>query len=598
MDERVWHYIRPNETVRMPRRHIFLDTESKRDKTKNGYRQIWRLGVAAYRQADKGRPARDYLRAYDDPRTLWTDVSQFTKPRTRTVLWAHNLGYDVRIADAFRALPALGWRLDAHNLANRGTWLHWTNAGRTLLMVDSTSVFPAPLATLAKSFMHPKMPLPKDSDPDRVWRERCIRDVEILRQAIVSYLEWIEAKGLGSWRMTGAAQSYAAFRSKHLTHNMMVHADADAIAAERRAMWTGRCEAYWRGNTGNVGIEEWDLSLAYPRIAEREEVPTRLIGPMHPSNALAAALHRPRTALLADVEVETDRPTVPTKVDGRMAWPVGRFETTLWTPELRLLAATGAKVTVTAAWRYQTAPALQAWARWIMGELAETNPHTEQWQRLILKHWARALIGRFGMSYTKWSRYGTTTGHDVRASTVYDVQTGEEYELSHVGNTVARSDGVVEWVESQPAITGYIMSCARVWLWDLLQAMPEQSVLYADTDSFYITREHHDAAWDLAQSPIGQGLRLKASYRRANFLGPRQIITDGRPRMAGIPRSADVLPNGTLAGEVWASLTTSLLRGEASTVTTTDRTWKVSGADHRRAPGNRGWTQPLTVGRG
>jgi hypothetical protein len=598
MDERIWHYVRANETTRIPRRHIFLDTESVAVRTKHGHRQRWRLGVAIFRVADKGRRAHDETRTYRDSRSLWADVSAFAKPRSRTILWAHNVGFDVRIADAFRALPALGWRLEAHNLANRGTWLSWRRGDSTLLMVDSTSVFPVPLATLAKSFLRAKLPLPADGDPWDAWMARCVRDAELLRDSVVAYLDWLDEADLGNWQMTGAGQSYAAFRHRHLTHKMLVHADPHALALEREAMWTGRCEAYWRGRTRHVGLEEWDLELAYGRLARDNEVPTQIIGPVDSSTPLRALLGRPHQTIVARVEVETDQPVAPARIDGRILWPVGKFETVLWAPELELALASGARVRATEIVRYHTAPALKQWAEWIIDALRIDNPNTLAWQRIVLKHWVRALIGRFGMSYTKWSRMGTTANHDVRFTTVYDTTTQETYDLTHLGDAVMRADGVVDWAQSQPAITGYIMSLARVWLWKLCQAMPPQSVLYADTDSFYTTRNYHAAAAALAATPLGEGLRLKSTYTRAEILGPRQVITDGRARISGIPRAATLLPGHQLTGEVWDSLEVSLRRGDTSAVTTTDRRWKVSGVDRRRAAGPDGWTQPITVGRG
>lgn len=594
-DDRVWHYVRRNETIRIPRRHIFLDTESTSERTRKGHVQRWRLGVAATRTAEKGRTARESFGVYDSPVDLWRAVEMATKPRHRTVLWAHNLGYDVRISESFDVLPSLGWRCTAHNLANRGTWLTWRKNEATLLLVDSQSIYPVPLQQLGVTFMRPKLSLPKGEDSRDHWVARCTRDVEILRDAVVAYLDWIEKEELGSWQLTGAGQSYAAFRHRFMTHSMMVHCDAEALAAERRAMWTGRCEAYWRGKTGLVGVEEWDVSLAYGRIARASNVPVRLIGQLGPDADLAALLARPGYAVLADVQIETSRPTVPCTVDGRMAWPVGTFTTTLWGPELRLAIDTGATVHAQRVWIYAAKPALAQWAEWIITQLECDDGSVPAWQKIVLKHWVRALIGRFGMRYTSWEPYAVTPDLRLLHADVYDVDTGEEYSLSHVGRDAYRSAGEVEWDQSQPAVTGYVMSQMRVWLWHLMQAMGDKAVLYADTDSFYVTGEHHDQAVMLSRSHLGQGLRLKEIYDRATILGPRQIVTGGRPRISGVPKSAVALANGTYQGDVWTSLTASMRRGETSTVTTTDRVWKVSGVDHRRAPGPDGWTVPMLV---
>lgn len=594
-EDRVFHYVKRGTTARMPRRHIFLDTESTSERTARGHRQRWRVGVAAHRVAEKGRAVKQSMAVYNDPVSMWTGIGEVTRGRSRTVVWAHNLGYDVRIADAFTVLPKLGWKCVQHNLANRGTWLHWRRGEATMLMCDSMSVFPVPLQQLALARGTAKTRLPDDGDSRELWVARCTRDVEILRDSLVDYLDWIEREQLGSWQLTGAGQSYAAFRSRFMTHNMLVHADPDALEAERRAMWTGRCEAYWKGRTGRVGVEEWDQALAYARIARDSYVPTRLIGEIDPNTDLANLLGRKCYSVLADVDMETSVPIAPTKVDGRIAWPVGTFSTTLWSPELRLALDSGANVSVKRLWLYQAQPALKKWAEWIIDGIESEDSDIPPWLWIILKHWARALIGRFGMQYTEWQEFGATDDLRLLHADVYDTTTGSEFSLSHVGNSVFRESGEVEWGQSQPAITGYVMSAARVWLWQLVNAMGPRAVLYADTDSFYVTGEHHERARQLAASALGDGLRLKSTHKGAVILGPRQLLVDGQPRIAGIPKRAEKLGGNRFVGEVWTSLRTGLRKGIVSAVPVHDRKWTVKGVDHRRADGPDGWTVPLVV---
>lgn len=595
MSERAWHYVRGNEITRLPRKHIFLDTEAHSERTKTGHDQSWRLAVACYRDAPKGRAPKERWETYSDPAALWADVAAFTRARNRTVLWAHNLGYDVRVTDMFRTLPALGWSLEAHNLANRGTWFQWRRDGASLTMVDSASVFPVPLSRLAPCFALAKEELPGQDDSRERWMARCTRDVQILRDGVCAYLAWLEAEDLGNWQLTGAGQSYSAFRHRHLTHKMLVHCDVDALVAERRAMWTGRCEAYWHGKTRLSGVEEWDLALAYARVAAMEHVPTRLLGMAPPGADLGGLLTRSRTAVLAQVDVQTDVPILPTIMDGRMMWPTGRFTTTVWSPEITLALDSGAKLHCRRAWIYRADPALAQWAHWIISQLEDPNANTPAWLRIVLKHWARALIGRFGMSYTKWATLGRTQDLAVRMSTVYDLRDDTTWQFSHVGDRVHRSDGAVEWDQSQPAVTGHIMSACRARLWRLIAAMPARSVLYVDTDSLLIPAEFHDEAAALAATPLGEGLRLKSTWPSATIFGPRQIITGDVVRMAGVPRKARRLPDGTIVGETWQSLMASLRRGRPATVMVTDRTFRARGVDRRRVATASGWTDPIRV---
>lgn len=598
MDSRPWHYVKHNRTSRLPRRHIYLDTEAVSTRTNVGQRQRWRLGVAKFTAAEKGRRATEVMRTFTDPRALWPAVSDHCRARSRTVLWAHNLGYDVRIAEAFTVLPELGWRLVGHNMAPRGAWLQWRRDETSLVMVDSCGVYPTSIEAIGQWFDHAKEPLPSDADDFAVWQRRCQIDVEILATAVQTYLAWLEREDLGNWQLTGAGQSYAAFRHRFMAHELLVHGDAEALAAERRAMWAGRCEAYFHGRTGYVGVEEWDMQTAYARIARDNPVPIRLRGRAANPERMEAWLANPSIAILAETEVDTTVPVLPTVHDGRILWPVGHFTTTVWDPELRLALATGARLTPRRIWIYQREPALHDWAAWIINRLASNDTICPPWMRTILRHWSRALIGRFAMHYQNWAPLGSVEELAVRHGPVYDTSTGVETMLTQIGRDIFRADGVMEWDQSMPAITGYIASLCRVDLWHLLHAMGPRRVLYADTDSIMVSGRHAGAVRELAASRPDLALRLKTRWRGATIYGPRQIITDERVRVAGVPTKAQRLPSGKLAGEVWSSLAVSLRRGQPGMVEIRDRRWTLRGIDRRRTPGPDGWTVPVHIQEG
>jgi hypothetical protein len=595
MDDRVWHYIRPNETTRLPRRHIFLDTEARRVDITNGETQSWRVGVATFVSAEKGKATKEHTAVYDDPGKFWRDCEEFSSKRARTILWAHNLGYDVRIAEALIILPARGWRLHAHNLASRGTWFVWRKADATLTMVDSNSVFATPLQTVAKCFGLGKPELPGDDDSKEAWTARCAADVHILRTAIMAYLGWIESADLGNWQLTGSAQAYAAFRHRFLTHKMLVHDDNEALAAERRAMWTGRCEAFWHGALLGQVVHEWDFHLAYARIAQEYSIPVRLVGPMPPKYPWRRYLDHPKVAVLAEVSVTTALPVVPTERGGRMVWPTGTFVTTLWGPELKAALDAGATVTIVRGWLYRTEPALKAWAEWVIGQLAADDAEVPAWRKIILKQWARSLIGRFAMTYSKWEPFGTMPVTETRRWTSVDAKSKTQTDMVQIGRDVWHHSGTEEWSQSQPAITGFIMSVARVRLWNVISTLPREATLYVDTDSLFSTDRFHDQVKAVADSPLGHGLRLKRSWDGFAIYGPRQVVTGELVRISGLPTRARRVGRHEFEGNVWESLATSTKRGRFAEVRVMRRSWRIHGVDNRRKGGAIGWTEPIEV---
>ena len=593
--ERVWHYIKPNETTRIPRRHIILDTESVEHRIPNGHVQTWRLAAVCLYRCEPGRKPSTRWIDYDEPDKLWQDITSFTHSHGRTIVWTHNLQYDLRISDALNQLTKLGWQLESHNFTPRNTWLIWRRESATLVMVDSLSVYPVPLSTVGKCFGIGKLALPSHTADRSEWLRRCGRDVTILFKAVTSYLEWLEKEDLGNWQMTGSGQVWAAFRHRFMHHKMLVHADDEALAAERRAMWTGRCEAYWHGKMDREVVHEWDMTLAYPSIARDCPVPVRLMGPMPNLDTWRQWLDNPNVALLADVTITTPAPVVPAAHEGRVLWPVGTFSTTLWDPEIKAALDAGASVTVHRGWLYRARPALRDWAQWVIDQLDDVDNEVPAWRKLILKNWARALIGRMAMTYQGWEPFADSPNLGLSRSPCMDVDTGESYELMQVGTSVWRSIGRQDWDQSLPMVTGYVQSVARVRIWTIIHALPPKSVLYCDTDSILVIDEWSHRVADVAAKYPEFRLRLKRSWDGFAIYGPRQIVTGERVRISGIPLTARKVEDRVFEGEVWDSLTTSLRQGHTDAVTIRDRTWHARGVDRRREGPDMGWTSARTL---
>lgn len=593
--DRAWHYTKPLTTTRMPRHHAFMDVEARSSRFGGGWVQTWRVGVVAYHSAPKGKPVVSAERVYDTPADLWTDLTSRVPRKGRLVLWAHNLAYDVRVSQALTILPGLGWRLTQCCLTPGATWLQWAREGRSLVMVDSRSVFPAPLADLGATMGMGKPDLPDEGAPADRWVARCRADVHILRSVVLRYLDRLERLDLGDWRVTGGAQAWAAFRRRHLTHQMLVHWHEDARGAERVAMWTGRCEAYWHGHDRLMTVEEWDMTLAYPRAARDVAVPTALVTVIRDQRDLAAWLDRAGHAVLAVVDVVTEVPLVPASELGRILWPVGSFRTTLWDPELRLLLDAGARVTFVRGWAYRAAPALRAWAEWVMSQLADADRAGEAWWGVVIKSWARSTIGRMAMSYKEWERVATAPTTGLRSASYRDMDTGMTGEMMQVGQDLFVATSAVEWPGSMPSVTGYIQSTVRAWLSAMLAELPAGMVLYADTDSLLTPAVATSEMEALARRWRHTGLRLKRVWRGVEILGPRQIITGTEVRVSGVSKRGTRTGARTVVGERWESLAKALASRRATSVRVTPTTWTLRGVDTRRDVGVDGWTAPVRL---
>jgi hypothetical protein len=588
------HYIRENKAARVPKRLIIIDSEARATRKRSGETQQWRCGAAMFiHWTTKGFCHRD-LRTYTDPESLWADVAEFTRPGQRTVLYAHNLPYDLRITQALLWLPRNDFSLTAIRLASKGTWSKWGRDKATLTLCDSASLFPVTLYTLGKQWGIPKLPLPEGED-EIEWMERCVQDVRILARTMISYFDWLRTGVAGNWQVTGAGQAWAHWRHSHYTHPILVHSDESATAAERRAMWTGRAENWQWGRDLTAPAYEWDWQNAYPRLTRDNDVPVKLAAVACSANMRDLEVMMRKWIVLADVTVTTDVPVVPTKHQGRILWPVGTFDTTLWQPELQLLLRSGATFRVTRVWLYRPEPALAQWASWVLNELHTGDPDRPVWAGTLLKHWSRALIGRFATQYQDWELLGHDPVERVTTGRMHDMRTGETSEFMQIGHEVHVMTGLTESDDSCPQITSYVMSLARVQLWEAVQAAGPDNVLYMDTDSIVVNTVGHRRMEVATRAGRFEGLRVKGRHRGYEIYGPRAAVIGGETKLSGVPRNSVRTSETVWEGEVWTQLEHALTIGEHDRVSIGKRRYTVRWNEFRRFRVNGGRTVPYEL---
>jgi hypothetical protein len=588
------HYIKENKAARVPHRVVIIDSEARTERRISDEVQQWRCGAAMFvhwtSRGNIHREVREYLR----PQDLWADVAEFTRKRERTVLYAHNLPYDMRITQALTWLPRCGFTLTTIRIASQGAWSKWTRDDASLALCDSASLFPVTIHTLGRFLAMPKLGV-KDDNDDAAWMARCVRDVEILGETIVQYFEWLRTGIAGNWQVTGAGQSWAHWRHNHYTHPVLIHADDEATAAERRAMWAGRAENWRWGKDLTAPVYEWDWQNAYPRLTKDHPVPVKLTGTARSASAKDLRAMMKRWIVLADVEVRTEKPIVPARHNKRILWPVGQFETTLWSPELELLLDNGADVKVKRMWLYKGEPALKSWADWVLAELNERSEGRPRWQGVLLKHWSRALIGRFATQYQDWELLGYDPVERVTTGRLYDVQTGESGQFMQVGHEVHLMTGITESDDACPQITSYVMSLGRAQLWRATQVAGEENTLYMDTDSVVVNAVGDRRLADATRRGVFPGLRMKGRHSGYEIYGPRAALIGGETKLSGIPRAAARTGERVWVGEVWTQFERALATGEHDRVTIAKRQYTIRFNEFRRARRHDGSTHPYRL---
>lgn len=588
--DRRTHLLKPGGGTRIPRHHAFLDVETRAERAGPVFRESWRLACATRVTGDPRRgwtkhPIVSYRRPYE----LLADVLAWTPNRGRLIVWCHNLSFDLRASQLIELLPAAGFTLEQINLDGQASWARFRDHDRTVMFCDLASWLPAPLHQIGRDLGMTQHGTPRRDAPEGVWARRCAQDVRILTAAVMSLIGWVEDQDLGSLRPTGAGQAYAAWRKNHLTHPPLVHDVAPVLEAERRAMWTGRCEAWRHGQLTAGPWTEFDLPVCYPTIAADSEVPCKLRGTIAQPTVSRTVDLTGRYRVLADVEMDLDLEVCPAWAGDHIHWPIGHVRSWLWDPELLLALRYARDAVVHEAVIYEPAPALKSAADWILGQLTDPASGATALQRRALKHWARALIGRVALRYRQWDDFAAVDGSGLSLGLIQDGVGGPVSDMMQVGGTLRVLSGMVEADESLPQITGWIMAEARRRLWRLIEVAGAGNVAYMDTDSVIVDARGAQRLLDHLRTDPLWGLRRKATYRRLEIRGPRMLVLDDTPRIAGIPKTAVPDGHGGYHAEIFLGLREAVLRGAAGTVEVMPRTFTLSAPDRRRThvPGGR-----------
>lgn len=572
-----------------------FDSESRSTYNGDMESQTWAMGAAIRWRTDLKTGDHAEARTFESPRGLWEWVTEYCKKGQRTCMAAHNLGHDTLITQVMDILPALGWRLEWCNLDRNVSSMTWRSDNGTLVLWDTWTWLPLPLSTIAPTVGLRKLKMPPDTAGHYKWEKYCMRDAEILYRVVTDIIAYLKSEDLGNWQPTGAGMSYATWRHKFMEHKVMVHDDPDALDAERKAMHTGRAEAWKHGLLKGGRWVEVDLRNAYVTIASQCDLPCKIKfhhGSLSVSQYRKLAEHY---RVLCRVRCTTDLPMVPYHDGSHTLWPVGTFETWLWDTEIELLVNGGQEVSIREAYVYTRQPILQKWALFVIGILRDPSESVSPVVRTWLKHCSRALIGRIAMRSTRWELFGSNPFGHACVTRMVDGETGVSKRLMHVGQETFIESGLVEGRDSLPQVTGWIMAECRSRLWLAMRAAGLDQLAHVDTDSVLVSAKGLEALKAAYGDTWADTWAVKGGAKRVVVYGPRNYRWQHERKTSGVPRKAkEILPN-VFEGERWMSVSAAMEAGTADTVYVKSGKWTVKTRDPRRVHLQGSETVPFEV---
>ena len=589
------HYIRHNKRVFTPRRCLFVDTETR--ESREGQTAKHRAFMVAAIYATRSRSGSLAIR---DSR-VFLSISEFhnylislLRPREALWLFAHKAEFDVFAAALMdllinnlgvRSLPASG--------QGRFFWRARTERG-TLVVVDTLNFFDASVQEIGRWVGLEKLKMP-DPDADLAeWAAYCMRDVEIIYRAMSRVFDLIRQEQLGSFSPTLASTAFSIYRHRFMPpRSILSHQRRRVTRLERDAHYGGRAEPWWMGHyEGSVFY--LDVNSMYASVMRDLDAPVRLEAYI-PDGSVAQLLRAMRDRfVIADVLVEVEEPVAPCRRDGVVLYPVGRFWTTLASPELELVMKKGRILNVGRMAIYRTARIFREFVDYCWEKRHEALAAGDA---VGARFWKRIMNSVYG----KFAQYGYEQ-HVRRMDDGFEGVLVENVVVADTGKRITffRVNEDMIWMERTPlhrdglvAVAAAVTSAARVRLWEIIEKAGVENVLYVDTDAVMVTLQGRMRLEGMIGDGLGM-LKEKWASTGVRILGSKRYLSEVARALASIPRDAVAVEGGKVKVRTMSHWQSQLARSELAAVTFVEGVKTIRPGTKIRA-GGHGATLPVRL---
>jgi hypothetical protein len=611
-----------NKSEATPGTIIFFDTETHYDKRTayaTGQYHRLRLGYAIAGRLERGRWTREKRLRFTTATEFWTLVNACSDPRRPIWLFAHNIGFDLttvqfpeRMAsDEFRLFDGTEGDSKTNRLGNKVkqdkgfvcldnppiilSLMHrdkWK-----LICIDTFNYWTTSLAKMGEMLGKPKLEMPAYEASDEDWFVYCQNDVEIAKDAVLGYIDWIKENNLGKFRFTAPSQAMAAFRHRWNKPQIKTHNNTALRSFEREAYYGGRLQCFYIGDV-NEQVFELDVTSLYPSVMHEQLYPSKLVDFCLPNTHTTLTDTQIGLDTIAAVKLKTNI-GFPKKQGGLgTVYPVGEYWTTLAGPELVLAQELGLIKEIRGWAKYELRDIFTGFVTWFWQYRQEQTRLGNTLNSNLAKLLMNGLYGKFGQMTSAWR-----DRPDIPYQGVFGVW-GEDT-FADGGSSWFRSIGQCtqqftkkeEHEYAFPAIAAYVTSYARKWMYNLIKVAGVDNVYYIATDALFVNnagRRNLTNSGLVEDNTLGM-LREKRVAESARFEALHHYTVGSYSCNGSRKKSARINADGSCTELQFESFERVLMRKPDASVHVKPITKRYAKVYNRGTVTDSGWIKPLLI---
>tara|TARA_Y100000310_G_scaffold345713_1_gene468692 strand:+ start:1985 stop:3739 length:1755 start_codon:yes stop_codon:yes gene_type:complete len=529
----------------LPVRCLVVDTETKAEQVNDSTvrANLWFGWYAYFRRHRRGKWSDEDYSRFETVDEFWDVVEQLTPDKTKLHIFAHNVSFDIQVLDGFAKMEERGWKLSLCIIEEPPTIISWKKEGKQVVFLDTLNWFLMSLENLGVEIGETKLDFPSYDESKETWDTYCKRDVRVLVKAIQLWLSRCKEWDMGGFRMTIASQALAAFRHRFMEHRIFIDDNEEAVSLARDSYYGGRTECFYIGDI-KEHVTVLDVNSMYPHVMQSLEFPRWLEAVETEPSVYDVERALKRYSVVASVALDTDQPVYPYRKDGKLVFPVGRFQTTLAEAELNYALENGHICSINQAAFYSRAAIFKPYVDFFYALRQEAKRIGDTVTNLHVKILLNSLYGKFGQRGFVYEAAGTQEISKVGVWKVYDLDTGETKYYRAIGGEIfeLKKDG--ESKDSFPAISSCVTSAARLHLWQLIQKAGRENVLYCDTDSLLVNDTGLERLTDEIDELKLGALAVEYEATTGVIRGAKDYLVGEKGRVKGIKTSAvQIAPN-------------------------------------------------------
>lgn len=551
-------------SVSRPNRLLFLDTETKTKKVsittdgkilvsgwdeylyKGKYKQTnihrFDLGWTCFERYDKekGFSIPDWC-LWHTTKSLCEYIRDKAVSKKDLFVFAHNIFFDLQAGDFFYYFTKWGWVLDF--IYDKGvTYLLVLHKGdKRIKCISTTNYFPFTLERLGEFLGLPKLEIDFEKSTRYEKVTYCKRDTEIIKLAVEYYMKFLDKHRLGKFSLTRSSQAFNAYRYRFMKKPIYLHKDRDIIELESTGYFGGRTEASFIGDLPKDKYVSLDINSMYPFVMKKYKLPCRLVDYQTNVSIQDLPYILKDYACIAEVVLYTEEPVYPTRIKRKLIFPTGSFITTLCSGSLLRAYKNNQLRAINKMTIYDKDYLFKDYVSFFNQLKQQYSKENKLMLREIAKDFLNHVYGKFAQLKDIVEETEDITFDGYSREETFDLVTKETEIITKLLNkrivTFGREPSNCYFVPIAAHITDY----ARLYLYNLMEIVGLDKVLYVDTDSIRLRKKDIGKLKKFIHPYRLGALKIEEEFEHFSIYGAKYYITEKVKKIRGVPLKAEYL---------------------------------------------------------